>query len=94
MREGEEQGRLTPALGWLLLRGLPYPEHKTINVHGLSGHYVSTTVRFGVREVSKIDSYLLGSLCGSLVLNRRVSKFLETLGHVFCRFVPQRHKFV
>ena len=92
---------MTSALRWLLLRGLPCTKHKTINGHGLSGHHFSTMVRFNVKKVSNINSYLLGYLCGSLgfngffrldgffldgslVLNRRVSKFSETSGHTLC----------
>ena len=30
----------------------------------------------------------------SLVTNRRMSKFSETSGHVFCRFIPQRRKLI
>ena len=33
--------------------------YKTINGHGLSGHHVSTTIRFNVRGVNKLYSYLL-----------------------------------
>ena len=58
--------RLTLALRWLLLRGLPCTGHKAINGHGLLGHHVSTTIRFSIRKVSNINSYLLGYLRGSL----------------------------
>ena len=53
----------------MLLHGLPCAGYKTINGHGLSGHHVSTTVRFGVRGVNKLYSYLLGFLSGSLGFN-------------------------
>ena len=62
--------RLTSALRWLLLRGLPCAGYKTINGHGLSGHHVSTTIRFNVRGVNKLYSYLLDFPSGSLGFNK------------------------
>ena len=61
---------LTSALRWLLLCGLPCTGHKAINGHGLLGHHVSTTIRFSIRKVSNINSYLLGYLRGSLGFNK------------------------
>ena len=66
MREGEEQGRLTPALGWLLLHGLPCVGHKAINHHGFSGHHVFVMIGFGLRRVNKFCSYLPDFPNGSL----------------------------
>ena len=47
------------ALGWLLLCGLPRPEHESINGHGLPSHHVFTMVRFNIRRGGKINSCLL-----------------------------------
>ena len=54
----------------MLLRGLPCAGYKTINGHGLSGHHVSTTIRFNVRGVNKLYSYLLDFPSGSLGFNK------------------------
>ena len=103
--------RLTSAVRWLLLCGLPCTRHKAINGHGHLGHHVSTTIGFSIRKVSNINNYLLGYphrslgfdrlfglggflLDESLFLNRHVSKFSETSGHMLCRFVPQWRELV
>ena len=70
MEEGEEQGVPNHSPRWLLLHGLPYAEHKTINCCGLSGHHVFVMVEFSFRGVNKFYSYLLGFLNGSLEFNR------------------------
>ena len=47
--------RLTLALRWLLLRGLPCTRHKTVYGHGLLGHHISTRIRFSIRKVSNTN---------------------------------------
>ena len=92
---------MTLALRQLLLCGLPRVRHETVYGHGLPGHHIFTTIRFGIRKVGNINGKLLGLLHGSLrfsgffglcgflldgsfFLNRCVSKFSETSGHVLC----------
>ena len=52
--------RLTLALRWLLLPGLPGIGHEVVDRHGLPGHHVSTKIELGVRKVGDINSCLFG----------------------------------